>query len=242
MKASEKPSTVVRPLFAAPSPQTLTLITTLQCTAACEECCFQCSPRESARMSAEEMISFTDMGADAFPDLGSVVFSGGECFLLGPDLDRAVAHARRKGMGTRCVSNGYWATSREAARRRMRALLDVGLTEMNFSTGDAHQVFVPWERVVEGAIAAAECGILSLISVETRECAKFTIADASQDPNIREFRSSSPNRDRLIIVSSLWEDFGKASPAKRRQCMAYPAGGGARASSTLPFYSRREPC
>lgn len=194
-----------------PLPQTLTLITTLECTAACKECCFQCSPEASARMSAEAMTTFIDMGAEAFPGMRAVVFSGGECFLLGQDLVRAVAHARAKGMGTRCISNGYWATSPEAALRRIRALVDAGLSEVNFSTGDAHQAFVPWERVVEGAITAAECGMLSLISVEACQGAKFTIADADSDPRIRDFRVNNSARERLITVSSIWEDFGRDS-------------------------------
>ncbi|PSR25070.1 MAG: radical SAM protein, partial [Sulfobacillus benefaciens] len=46
------------------------------------------------------------------------------------------------------------------------AVFGAGLTELNLSTGDDHQAFVPFDRVVTAAITAAELGICTLIVVE----------------------------------------------------------------------------
>lgn len=37
------------------TPSTLTLVTTLRCTASCKECCFECNPSRKQRMSLDEM-------------------------------------------------------------------------------------------------------------------------------------------------------------------------------------------
>ncbi len=63
---------------------------------------------------------------------------------------------------SRVVSNGFWATSYEAAIKKLAPLVNAGLTELNISTGDNHQVYVPFENVVNGLRAAYELGIRSM--------------------------------------------------------------------------------
>lgn len=38
------------------TPNTLTLITTYQCTAACPNCCFACSPMKKERLTYQDLI------------------------------------------------------------------------------------------------------------------------------------------------------------------------------------------
>jgi len=71
-------------------------------------------------MSADQVCAYVDGALEAFPSIRAVVFTGGECFLLGDGLTQGIERAARAGRGTRCVTNGYWATSREAAERRLR--------------------------------------------------------------------------------------------------------------------------
>lgn len=118
-------------------------------------------------MSLRRMRHYIDVSLAAFGDsLGVVVFTGGECFLLGLRLRLAVAYASRRGLATRVVTNGYWATSERRAKRMLRALQRCGLREVNFSTGAAHRRWVPRERVINGCVAAVRLGITCVVNVE----------------------------------------------------------------------------
>jgi pyruvate-formate lyase-activating enzyme len=99
---------------------------TYRCTAACRECCFESSPRVKGFIPAERILKYIDEAARTFPSLRVVVFSGGECFLLGKKLDAAIAQAREHGLGVRCVTNGYWAITPERARKRIQQLKAAG--------------------------------------------------------------------------------------------------------------------
>jgi hypothetical protein len=188
-------------------PEVLTILPTYTCTAACRECCFECSPKPRSRIPLDRIVRYIDEAVATVPTLRLLVFSGGECFLLGKDLNAAIAHAHAQGLKTRCVTNGYWATSPQAARRRLAALKEAGLTELNISTGDDHQGFVPFERVANGAIAAAELGIVILIVVEGFENSTFKVTDAFFHPRIRTFLESSPNAAYLQVIQNIWMPF-----------------------------------
>jgi hypothetical protein len=188
-------------------PEVLTILPTYTCTAACRECCFECSPKVHGRIPIDRILRYIDEAVASIPTLRLVVFSGGECFLLGKDLVTAIAHAHQYGLKTRCVTNGYWATSPKAAQRRLAALKEAGLNELNISTGDDHQRYVPFERVVNGALTAAELGIVILIVVEGFTNSTFKSNDAHFHPRIRSFLESSPNAAFLQIIQNIWMPF-----------------------------------
>src|SRR2546425_1172117 len=188
-------------------PTHLTILPTYRCTAACAQCCFESNPHVQGRIPLPRILDYIDQAARDFPTLRLVVFSGGECFLLRDDLDAAIGPAARHGLATRCVTNGYWATSKRAAHERIAPLYDAGLTELNFSTGDDHQAFVPYERVVIGATTTAEFGIRALIVVEGRVGARFTMQDALRHPILSEFMRTSPARAGLDLLNNIWIPF-----------------------------------
>jgi radical SAM family protein len=188
-------------------PTHLTILPTYRCTAACAQCCFESNPHVEGRIPIERILDYIDQAARDFPTLRLVVFSGGECFLLREDLDRAIARAASHRLATRCVTNGYWATSKRAARDRIAPLYEAGLTELNFSTGDDHQKYVPFDRIVNGALTAAEFGIGALIVVEGSREARFTMKDLAAHPEIAEFIRSSPARERLTLLNNIWIPF-----------------------------------
>jgi len=190
-------------------PQVLTVLATYQCTAACKECCFECSPGVHGRIPLDRILRYIDEAADTFPTIKLVCFSGGECFLLGKDLNAAVARAHSRGLMTRCVSNGYWATSPEAAKKRLRALKEAGLNELNISTGDDHQRYVPFERAVNGVIAGAQLGIRSLIVVEGFENSRFKVEEALAHPRLKDFWENSPNASLVQVLRNIWMPFHK---------------------------------
>jgi MoaA/NifB/PqqE/SkfB family radical SAM enzyme len=188
-------------------PATLTILSTYRCTAACRECCFESSPRVRGFIPAERILQYIDEAARTFPSLRMVVFSGGECFLLGKKLDAAIAQAHTHGLSVRCVTNGYWAITPERARKRILELKEVGLTELNFSTGDEHQAFVPYKRIVNGAIEAAEQDIRALIVIEGCEEARFTYKDAMSDERLATFIAHDARAKNLSVMNNVWMPF-----------------------------------
>lgn len=156
-------------------PRMLSILTTRRCTAACDHCCVGASPRATAAIPVERIHRLIDE-ATRIPSIELIGFTGGECFTLGHHLDELVGHAHAVGFKTRVITNGYWAVNQQPARQRMDGLRAHGLDEMMLSTGTFHQRFVPVERIIHGARAAARAGILTRISIE--ECDQSTFDDA----------------------------------------------------------------
>lgn len=184
------------------SPKTLSLITTHQCTAACDHCCFGCTPQVKAHIPVSNLHKYIDQATDV-PSLMVVVFTGGECFLLGSDLDDLVERANRHGFLTRFVSNGYWATSPRTARARIERLVSRGLKEANFSTGEVHGEYVKPEYVRHGAVAAADAGLTTVVTIEVFRDMGFDIESFMSEPDFH----SHVEAGRIIVKCSPWMKF-----------------------------------
>lgn len=166
-------------------PSTITILPTYNCTAACENCCFGSHPGIAERIPLARILDYIRQAAE----LGTVkliCFSGGECFTLGPELVIAIAKATELGIATRCVTNGYWATSEEQARTVLDPLSRAGLREINISTGDFHERYVPTKRVVSGALAAVKTGMRTAVVVESRKHRAFTAERLMADSRLGE--------------------------------------------------------
>ena len=146
-------------------PSCFTILPTYKCTAACKNCCFGSHPWVQGRVPQADILRYIREAA-AFESMRLICFSGGECFLLGEDLAEAIQLASLLGLMTRCVTNGYWATSEKEASRFLMKYFNAGLTELNFSTGDNHLEFVPLENILYGALASYRLGIKLAVMVE----------------------------------------------------------------------------
>jgi hypothetical protein len=193
-------------------PTHLTLLPTYRCTAACRHCCFESNPTHERRIPRRRLLGYIREAADTFETLRLLVFSGGECFLLGEDLLTATRQAARRNLAVRCVSNGYWAVNERAARRRMERMAAAGLTEINLSTGDDHQEFVPFERVALAATAAARAGVRAFLVIEAHAASRFRAAQALEHPTIRRFRERSPHAGLLGLIQNVWIPFRSDEP------------------------------
>ena len=141
------------------SPSTLTILPTYRCTAACEQCCFGSNPHLTDRLSLESIIQSIRQAKQDFKDLRVVVFSGGECTMLGDDLLRAISFATDQGLSTRIVTNAHWGAGTARAAKFSKELQQSGLKELNVSTGLDHMKYVPLESVVNAARHAIELKI-----------------------------------------------------------------------------------
>lgn len=189
-------------------PDTLTLITTYQCNAACVDCCFECNPGVQGRLSLDAMTGYIDQAARDFQGLKLVVFSGGECFLLKKDLFRAIEHADRLSLRTRCVSNGFWGSTERFCRRTVNRLVAAGIDEVNLSTGRDHQQWIPAESVIRAARMLVENSIVTVVTVEMDARDNRCLKELMADPEIRRL-IKQPDLFRLQCNS--WMPFHEVS-------------------------------
>lgn len=201
------PTTQATPPISMPRsyihPRTLTILGTYKCTAMCQNCCFDSNPWLSQRLSLDSILSFIEEGS-RYSSVQLVVFSGGECFLLKDDLVRAVEFASSKGLRTRCVTNGYWARAPHSGHKRLQQLKDAGLCELNVSTGDFHQQWVPEESVVNAACLGVELKLENtLIVVEMQKERRVTATRLLKNPRLQALE-----QDRAVnhfkIIESAW--------------------------------------
>lgn len=140
----------------------LVFSTTYQCTARCRYCGAECSPEQTDQLSLDDMIEVVDH-VYSYGKLELVVFTGGEPFLLGENLRKAVEYCAKKGLSTRIVTNGFWAKDLQTAKNVVKSYKEAGLTELNLSCDDYHQEFIPLERIKYANDACKEMGFPALI-------------------------------------------------------------------------------
>ena len=183
-------------------PKVLSVITTHRCTAACVECCFGCSPGIETAIPVASIEQYIDDAAD-YGSFQMVVFTGGECFLLGNDLVDLVRRCTDHGFKSRVVTNGYWGESEKVAERRAKALAGAGLGEVNISTGPAHAEYVSLDSVQNAAVASHNAGLSVLIALEISDGMSF---DANAMFSNREFESLV-DAGKITILASPWMEF-----------------------------------
>lgn len=149
-----------------PMPSGITLLTTLRCTASCESCCFGCNPNSGSIFKFSDIKSILEKVSENIKSVKLVVLSGGECFLLGENLFKTIEYAKKFGYVVRCVTNAYWANNNDKAYNIISRLKDVGLDELNISTGYEHQKFVPSENVINAANNSLMAGLSTTIAIE----------------------------------------------------------------------------
>ncbi|EOT44555.1 radical SAM protein [Enterococcus columbae] len=188
-------------------PHSTAVILTNKCSAACRECCFNCSPKGDLILSDEKIFKFIDE-ISALGTVKYMVWTGGEAFLLKDRLYQCLQYAKNKGLYSRIVSNGYWATSDEIAHVKLKKLKEAGLAELNISTGDNHQEFVPFDRVMIAALESVRLGISTVISVESNKSMKFSTEDLYKHPLFLKMKEE--NVDGLLtVISAAWVSFHK---------------------------------
>ena len=194
-------------------PQALTFLTTFRCSAACENCCFQCNPKFKKKMTVVDMKRYLDICCKEYPSIKMVVFSGGECTLLKHDLIEMISYASAKGMRTRIVTNGWWAKTYKIGEEIIKEFKKAGLDEINFSTGDEHQKWIPFKNIRNAAVATARMGLLCAINVETKDGSRFNIDNILKKDkvlyalSIPEDKQSDNNK--ILIEKGLWAPIKK---------------------------------
>lgn len=183
--------------------RTLSVMPTYKCTAECTHCGTLSSRSEQTWLGLENMLTAIDQAAEQ-GDYRVVVFTGGEPTLAGNDLYTAIRRAHGHGLSTRVVSNAYWASTAVQAERMIAKLIDAGLKEINFSTGDQHARFVPLDNVVRATAAAAASSLSAIVvMVETVLERNITAQVIEAREDFAAIRKNFP-RKRLEVLESPW--------------------------------------
>jgi len=199
-------------------PSGITLLTTLRCTAACDNCCFGCNPKQGRTMTYEEMKEYVDKSLDAYPEsISSLDLTGGECMLLGKDIDKIFSYAKGKGLKCSMVSNAFWATDYDKAYKILKRLKRNGLTSASFSTGEDHNHYVPWMNVRNASVAAAHLGINSELRIENQFGQMSISRELDNDAEV----SSLIKEKKLKISASPWMEYHNKGKKSRNFKVPY---------------------
>ena len=183
--------------------RTLSVMPTYKCTAECSHCGTLSGRSETSWLGLENMLTAIDQAAEQ-GDYRVVVFTGGEPTLAADDLFTAIGHAQAHGLSTRVVTNAYWASTAIQAERMIKKLVDAGLREINFSTGDEHARFVSLDNVVRATAAAAASTLTAIVvMVETVRERTITAKALEAREDFAAIRSNFP-RKRLEVLESPW--------------------------------------
>jgi hypothetical protein len=159
------------------------------------------------------MKQYIDKCLKAYGDsLQVLVLTGGECFLLGKKLTEIIKYGKQNNLLVRVVSNGYWAKSYKIAYSKLKSLINAGLYEINFSTGDDHLEWVPYNNIVYGCMAASDLGITCVVNVEKHDKSKFKANTFFEDDRLKHHLfPPQNNKPFLKIESGVWIKFDKDS-------------------------------
>jgi len=193
-------------------PKTLTIMTTYRCTAECAGCCFESSPKLKERLSLEQIKNNIQQAKDTYPNLETVVFSGGECFMLGDDLFESIFYATKLGLKTRCVTNAYWASSISRAKDIAKRLKSAGIFEMNISTGIDHKEWVPLSNIKNAVTSLIEEEISTLVTVEKDNDKINCFEKLKSIPEIKEILSNNSGQFTLMVNS--WMPFQQTNTSR----------------------------
>lgn len=163
-------------------------------------------------MTFEEMKDYVNKSLEAYPDsITKLCLTGGECMLLGKEVDKIISYAQSKGLKASIVSNAYWATDYDRAYRTLKRLKNKGLTSACFSTGEDHNRYVPWMSVRHAAVAAARLGIVNELRVENQLLPTEIIRDLNADDEVTELI----NQYKLQLSTPYWMEYDNKGKKSR---------------------------
>ena len=152
------------------------------------------------------MKNHIDEAVKSYPTIKSLVLTGGECFTLGEDLFTIISYASQKGLLSRVVTNAYWASTFKKAYKMIEKLQNVGLHELNISTGDEHLEWVPFDNVVNVIAASILLKMIIVVNVESSEFKDFKKDWILEDPRLKKY--DLMHCENLYIVNGRWVYFG----------------------------------
>lgn len=147
-------------------PTTLAFLTTYKCNFYCDHCSVSCGPKRNEVISWEQMKMAIDQACD-IASIRLIVFTGGESSLYRRLLIDGITYVAQKGLMTRVVTNGWWASTSQNTKKVLKEWVDAGLNEINISYDDYHLEYLEKyggeQNILNIVKAADELNITALI-------------------------------------------------------------------------------
>jgi hypothetical protein len=161
------------------------------------------------------MKAYIDQSINSYSSLKVLVLTGGECFTLGKDLEKIISYGTQKNLSVRAVTNGYWAKTYKKAFERLIPLVNAGLKEINFSTGDDHLEWVPYDSIINAVAASMDLGLDVIINVEKSSVSGFNSQTLLDDDRLQNYLYPNKTIQPLRIINGYWIPFIKETDEKR---------------------------
>lgn len=156
--------------------------------------------KKREKLTFIDIQKFVNEAVQCFSSIENVVFTGGEPFLLHEELLKSVSYLKSLQKNVRIVSNAYWAKNYRTAYELLSLYKEAGLTEINYSTGDDHLQYVPFDNIVYATRAALDLNFPVAINIEYNYCKKFGIATLLNDVRLIKYK----NRKNFIVNNGFW--------------------------------------
>lgn len=121
------------------------------------------------------------------------------------DVKRIIEYANSLNLSTRIVTNAFWASTEDKAKKYIYSLAESGLDEINFSTGDEHLKFVPIDNILNAVKACDEVESIKTCAVVIESGTSKTFTKESFNIEF-ESRFGKGYKSKLILLSSPWVD------------------------------------
>jgi MoaA/NifB/PqqE/SkfB family radical SAM enzyme len=136
---------------------------TLACTARCDHCITFAGPKVRRKMTLEDARLVVE-AVSHVPQLGGIVFTGGENFIHRHELLQLVRDCAALGLSSEVITNAFWATQPAAARDAIAPFRDAGLGIVRVSIDRYHLPYVSIDRVHTALDALAAVGLIRHVS------------------------------------------------------------------------------
>jgi hypothetical protein len=136
------------------------------CNITCRHCGILSSPQNKNKMRLEDARRWI-MDAARIPIIKHINFTGGEPFLFQDEHAELFALCRSLGLGTRVVTNGFWARTVNDGLKVLSRMKEAGLTELNFSADIFHLEFLAPETLRNALECARQLDYCRIVSFVT---------------------------------------------------------------------------
>lgn len=169
-------------------------------------------------MTYEEMKGYVDKCLEAYADsIRYLDMTGGECMLLGRDIDKIFSYAKSKGLRCSMVSNAFWASDYDKAYRTLKRLKGKGLALASFTTGANHNEYVPWTNVRNAVVASARLGIETQLRYELNPGRMEVVEKLFYDPDFLQLL----NQKKLQLAKFTWMSFKNSGRTPRHRYVGH---------------------
>lgn len=112
-------------------------------------------------------------------------------------------------MTVRIVTNAYWATSYKKASSVIQKLYTSGLREINYSTGDEHQKWVPYDNIAYAILATMDTDLTCIINIESHDNSSFLCEKLIRDDRLSKYLDPFEKGPKLQIKNGVWVSLNK---------------------------------